>query len=47
MINIGDKINYLDKEWTCWFIEELDGETYLHLIYNNEGICLLDNELKK
>jgi len=46
MIQINDSINYNGEQYVCWFIEEINGETYIHLKNDNLGICVLLNDIK-
>lgn len=48
MIQIDDIVVYNGNQFVCWFIEEIDGERYLHLIneLNTRGICVLESEIK-
>lgn len=47
MIQINDTVDYIGQQFVCWFIEEIDGVRYLHLINeeNTEGICVLESEI--
>ncbi len=47
MIQINDIITYNGEECTCWFIDVVDNETYVHLINNDstQGYCVLSSEI--
>lgn len=47
MIQINDVVQYIGITFTCWFIDEIDGVRYLHLISEEpiEGICVLESEI--
>jgi hypothetical protein len=47
MIQINDKVDYIGQQFVCWFIEEIDGFRYIHLINeeNTKGICVIENEI--
>ena len=47
MIQINDLVNYNEEQYICWFIEEINGETYIHLKNDNIGICVLLEEINK
>jgi hypothetical protein len=47
MIQINDIIIYNGEQCTCWFIEIIDAETYIHLTNNDstQGYCVLSSEI--
>jgi hypothetical protein len=49
MIQINDLVNYNQQEYKCWFIEEINGETYYHIINEDGtiGFCVLSDEIIK
>jgi hypothetical protein len=48
MLQINDIINYNGIQLTCWLIDIIDDEIFIHLINDDEsyGICILESELK-
>lgn len=46
MISINDKVVLNGIEWTCWSIDKQEYETFIHLINDEDGICIIESELK-
>ena len=46
MIQIDDIIEVYGIQYRCWFIEIIEEETYVHLINDNNGICVLLEDIK-
>lgn len=49
MIQVNDLVSYNQHTYTCWFIEETNGERHCHILSEDGsvGFCVIDTELVK